>query len=86
MCLNWYKCSWAYFGSKENEYIIDLNSKQTMFKVDPAFYRPAEVSTLLGDSTKAREKLGWEPKYDIEALVSEMCLADANRAGWKRPW
>lgn len=87
MCLNWYKCSWAYFGSGENEYIVDLNgAKQTIVQVNPKFYRPAEVSTLLGDSTKARLKLGWKPKYDIEKLISEMCHADADRAGWKRPW
>lgn len=86
MCLNWYKCSWAYFGHGDSEYIIDLNSKQHIVKVDPRYYRPAEVSSLLGDSTKAREKLGWQPKYDIEKLVAEMCQADADRAGWKRPW
>ena len=86
MCLNWYKCSWAYFGSNDTEYVIDLNSKQHIVQVDPKFYRPAEVSTLLGDSTKARLQLGWKPKYDIEKLVAEMCQADAERAGWKRPW
>ena len=87
MCLNWYKCSWGYFGSGASEYVIDLNgAKQTIAQVNLAFYRPAEVSTLLGDSTKAREKLGWAPKYDIEALVTEMCEADALRSGYKRPW
>ena len=86
MSLNWYKCSWAYFGTGANEHVVDLNSKQTIVQVDPKFYRPAEVNTLLGDSTKAREKLGWSPKYDIEKLVAEMCQADAERAGWKRPW
>jgi GDP-D-mannose dehydratase len=73
--------------SGASEYVIDLNgAKQTIAQVNLAFYRPAEVSTLLGNSTKAREKLGWAPKYDIEALVTEMCEADALRSGYKRPW
>lgn len=87
MCLNWYKTSWGYFGAGANEYVVNLNgAKQTIAQVNTTFYRPAEVSTLLGDSTKAREKLGWVPKYDIEALVTEMCEADALRSGYKRPW
>ena len=76
MCLTWYKCSWAYFGSGNTEYAVDLNSKQTIAQVNTKFYRPAEVSRLIGDASKAREKLGWQPKYDIEALVKEMCTAD----------
>jgi GDPmannose 4,6-dehydratase len=76
MCLTWYKCSWGYFGFQDNEYVIDMHSKQTIAQVNPQFYRPAEVNTLLGDPTKAKTKLGWEPKYDIEALVRDMCTAD----------
>ncbi|HMR17732.1 MAG TPA: GDP-mannose 4,6-dehydratase [Sphingobacterium sp.] len=49
---------------------------QTVVKVDSAYYRPTEVELLIGDPTKAQEKLGWEPKYDLQALVSEMVLAD----------
>ena len=87
MSLTWHKCSWGYFGSGANEYVIDLNgAKQTIMQVNPVFYRPAEVNTLLGDSTKAREKLGWAPRYTIEKLVTEMCEADALRSGYKRPW
>jgi len=44
--------------------------------VDPRYFRPAEVELLQGDSSKAREKLGWKPKYDLPALVTEMVLAD----------
>jgi len=76
MCLNWYKCSWGYFGNGPTEYAIDLISKRTIVQVDSELYRPAEVNTLLGDSTKAREKLGWSPKFDIESLVRDMCSAD----------
>ena len=48
--------------------------------VDPRYFRPAEVETLLGDPTKAREKLGWEPKISFDELVSEMVERDLERA------
>lgn len=44
--------------------------------VDPKYYRPTEVELLIGDPTKSKEKLGWVPKYDLQALVSEMVQAD----------
>jgi GDPmannose 4,6-dehydratase len=44
--------------------------------VDPKYFRPTEVELLLGDPTKAKTKLGWEPKYDLQALVSEMVAND----------
>lgn len=48
--------------------------------VDPRYFRPAEVETLLGDPTKAREKLGWTPKTTFEELVAEMVREDLNTA------
>jgi GDPmannose 4,6-dehydratase len=45
-------------------------------KVDPKYFRPSEVETLLGDATKAKTKLGWVPKISFESLVKEMTLAD----------
>ncbi len=45
-------------------------------KVDPAYYRPTEVELLIGDPTKANQKLGWTPKYDLNGLVKEMVAAD----------
>jgi GDPmannose 4,6-dehydratase len=47
--------------------------------VDPAFYRPAEVDVLLGNSAKAREKLGWAPEIALEELIKEMVEADLKR-------
>ena len=44
--------------------------------VDPAYFRPTEVELLIGDSSKAREKLGWKPKYDLAGLVKEMVVSD----------
>ncbi len=49
---------------------------QTIVKVDPAYYRPTEVDLLIGDPSKANNKLGWTPKYDLEMLVNEMVLSD----------
>jgi GDPmannose 4,6-dehydratase len=49
-------------------------------KVDPRYYRPTEVETLLGDPTKAKEKLGWTPKTSLRELVAEMVLADYTAA------
>jgi GDPmannose 4,6-dehydratase len=44
--------------------------------VDPQYFRPTEVELLIGDATKAREKLGWEPKYDLKGLVTDMIKSD----------
>jgi GDPmannose 4,6-dehydratase len=52
----------------------------TIVAVDPRYFRPAEVETLLGDPTKAREKLGWTPKTSFEELVREMVLEDLSSA------
>lgn len=57
---------------------LSLNWQDHVY-VDPQFYRPAEVDLLLGDSTKARDKLGWEPKYNFSALVQEMVESDLER-------
>ncbi len=49
---------------------------QEVVAVDPAYYRPTEVELLIGDASKAQQKLNWKPKYDLEALCSEMVAAD----------
>ncbi|MCC8409554.1 GDP-mannose 4,6-dehydratase [Mucilaginibacter sp. UR6-1] len=53
-----------------------LKFGQTVVKVDPKYYRPTEVELLIGDATKARTILGWQPKYDLDALVADMVHAD----------
>ena len=55
---------------------IDVATGKELVAVDPKYFRPAEVDLLLGDSSKAREKLGWEPKYDLQALCREMVAYD----------
>ena len=54
------------------------NEKDVMVAVDPAYFRPTEVDLLIGDSTKAREKLGWKPKYDLKGLIADMVQSDIN--------
>ncbi|WP_423147471.1 GDP-mannose 4,6-dehydratase [Rubrolithibacter danxiaensis] len=53
-----------------------LKPGQTVIKVDPKYFRPTEVDLLLGDPSKAKTKLGWQPKYDLHALVKDMAIAD----------
>ena len=53
---------------------IDTNTGKTIIRVNPKYFRPSEVETLLGDATKAKEKLGWEPKSSFDQLVKDMCI------------
>jgi len=61
-------------GEGLDEVGIDKSSGRTIIKVNPKYFRPAEVETLLGDATKAKEKLGWEPKISFKQLVEDMCI------------
>ena len=53
-----------------------LKPGKTIVKVDSAYYRPTEVDLLIGDATKAKEILGWKPKYDLKSLVNDMIISD----------
>jgi GDPmannose 4,6-dehydratase len=57
-----------------------LHPGQTVVKVDPKYFRPTEVDLLIGDPSKAKKKLGWEPKYDLAALVEDMVHSDLDLA------
>ncbi len=59
---------------------IGLKVGDTIVRVDPRYFRPTEVETLLGDPTKAREQLGWVPKTTFAELVAEMMRADLEGA------
>ena len=61
-------------GEGLDEVGIDKHTKREVVKVRPKYFRPAEVETLLGDATKAKEKLGWEPKISFKQLVEDMCV------------
>ena len=66
------KIEWM--GEGMNEVGYDWNTKRPVIKVDPKYFRPAEVESLLGDATKAKEKLGWEPEISFTQLIEDMVL------------
>ncbi|MFH1443905.1 MAG: GDP-mannose 4,6-dehydratase [Candidatus Peregrinibacteria bacterium] len=70
-------------GTGENEVYRDTKSGKTIVRVDPHYYRPAEVDCLLGDASKAKEKLGWQPKTTLAELVELMVQADLEGQGVK---
>jgi GDPmannose 4,6-dehydratase len=69
-------------GIAEKGYIVKNNSEykldegRIVVKIDPKYFRPAEVDLLVGDPTKAMVKLGWRPKYDLSMLIKEMVTSD----------
>jgi GDPmannose 4,6-dehydratase len=66
-------------GKDENEVGIDRNTGKTLVRVNPKFYRPAEVELLIGNPEKAKRELGWEPKTTLEQLCQMMVEADIRR-------
>ncbi len=67
-------------GEGLNEKGINPQTGKVIVEVDPRYFRPAEVDLLLGDSTKARTLLGWEPKLDLKSLCKEMIQSDLELA------
>lgn len=67
-------------GQGVDAYGIDIETKKTIVKVDPQFFRPTEVELLLGDSTKANTILGWKPRITFQKLVKEMVMSEMNIA------
>jgi GDPmannose 4,6-dehydratase len=80
-------------GQSEKGVIIDIDEQriaelglntdalrfgQTVVKVDPKYFRPTEVDLLVGDASRAKQKLGWQPKYTLQALVSDMVQSDLH--------
>ena len=63
-------------GEKENEKGMDKANGNILVEVDPRYYRPTEVELLVGDPSKAQEKLGWKHTYTLEKLISEMVQSD----------
>lgn len=66
-------------GNGEDETAVDAQSGKTRVRVNPKFYRPAEVDLLIGDYSKAKKELGWEPKTSLEALCAMMVSEDLRR-------
>lgn len=69
---------WKGSGVEEKGY--DAKTGKCVVSVDPRYFRPTEVATLLGDPSKAKQKLGWEPKTSFESLVREMMREDLESA------
>ncbi len=69
----------AWQGKGENETGIDEQSGRVLFRVNPAFFRPAEVDLLVGNPAKAQAALGWRATMDVATLASRMFEADAKR-------
>jgi GDPmannose 4,6-dehydratase len=57
---------------------VETDKSKLIVAVDPAYFRPTEVDLLIGDSSKARKQLGWEPRYDLKGLVEDMMQSDIN--------
>ena len=68
-------------GSGVDEIGLDTKTGKTVVEIDPNYFRPTETDLLIGDPTKAKEKLGWEAKIRLEELVSEMVGAALEEAG-----
>ncbi|VVE35160.1 GDP-mannose 4,6-dehydratase [Pandoraea cepalis] len=66
-------------GNAENEIAIDCATGRTLVRVNPKFYRPAEVDLLIGDPAKAKRILGWAPETTLETLCELMVVADLSR-------
>ena len=68
-----------FVGEKENEVAIDADTGKVVMRINPKFYRPAEVDLLIGDPQKAKSKLGWAPLTTLEELCKMMVDADLRR-------
>ena len=66
--------NFEWMGEGLDEVGFHWGAKKPIIKVDPKYFRPTEVETLLGDPTKAKEKLGWEPKTSFDELIEDMCI------------
>jgi GDPmannose 4,6-dehydratase len=70
----------AFSGEGVEEKGVNLANGKTIVAVDPRYFRPTEVETLLGDPAKGKEKLGWKTKITFQELVREMVQADLEEA------
>ena len=76
--LNWGGIKWE--GSGDSEIGRRHDNNRIVIRIDPSFYRPAEVDQLLGNASKAHTKLGWRPKISLEQLIDEMIESDKKLA------
>ncbi len=80
--------AWEGDGVNERGYVVSITGDKSpslkagdvVVKIDPRYFRPAEVETLLGDPTKAKEKLGWTPRITLDQMIEEMVSYDLDKA------
>ena len=80
--------SWKNSGLNEVGYVKKISDKKNkilkdgdeIIRIDPNYFRPTEVDSLLGDSSKAKKELGWEPKISFDQLIEEMMQNDMSQA------
>ena len=72
-------------GVNEKAFVVACNNKEfqlelgkEVLSIDPSYFRPTEVDLLIGDPTKAKEKLGWVPEHNLESLVKDMMQSDVK--------
>lgn len=76
--LGWGGIQWS--GAGTNEIGRRYDNGNVVVKIDPRYFRPSEVETLLGDPSKAHHKLGWRPQTDLQGLIKEMVISDRENA------
>jgi GDPmannose 4,6-dehydratase len=69
-------CRIQWRGSGQDEIGVDAKTGKTVVAIDPRYYRPTEVDRLVGDAAKAKQRLGWHPKYGFTEIVREMVASD----------
>jgi len=72
-CAPYFNMNIVWRGEGNNEVGVDTFTGNTVIRVDKKYFRPAEVDRLLGDSSKAKNKLGWIPKFSFDDLIKDMC-------------
>ena len=78
-------CAVAWRGKGREEEGVDVNTGKVVVAIDPRYYRPTEIDRLVGDASKARERLGWRPRHSFAEIVREMVASDIVLAASEPP-
>lgn len=73
ICAPYFDMDIQWYGQGVDEIGVDKNTGREVICIDPKYFRPAEVETLLGDASKAKRELGWQPKISFKQLIEDMC-------------
>ena len=78
LCADFFGFNLRWSGVGLNEKAVDIKTGKTIIRIDERFFRPAEVDSLMGDCTKAKNAFGWKPKYNFTDLVFDMCQSEID--------